>query len=57
MVKRHDKSEIKNTNFVRKSLHVNKNLKGSLIYNDDIISLRPGDGISPMDWERLLVKN
>lgn len=51
------KSEIKNTNFVRKSLHVNKNLKkGSLIYNDDIISLRPGDGISPMDWERVVGK-
>ena len=50
-------SETKNITIARKSIHINKHLsKGDTITNDDIISLRPGDGISPMEWENIIGK-
>lgn len=50
-------SETKNIVIARKSIHINKNLlKGHTITDDDIISLRPGDGISPMEWENIIGK-
>ena len=50
-------SESKNIEIARKSLHLNKNLsKGDTITDNDIVSLRPGDGISPMDWEQVIGK-
>lgn len=50
-------SESKNIEIARKSIHLNKNLnKGDTITEDDFISLRPGDGISPMDWEQVIGK-
>lgn len=50
-------SETKNIAIARKSIHINKNLsKGHIITDQDIISLRPGDGISPMEWENILGK-
>jgi N-acetylneuraminate synthase/N,N'-diacetyllegionaminate synthase len=50
-------SELKNIVIARKSIHLNKNLKkGHVISEDDIIALRPGDGISPMDWNRVIGK-
>lgn len=50
-------SETKNIPVARKSIHLNKNLsKGHIITETDIISLRPGDGISPMDWEQVIGK-
>lgn len=50
-------SETKNIAVARKSIHLNKNLsKGHVISDNDIISLRPGDGISPMEWENIIGK-
>lgn len=49
------KSELKNIDIARKSIHLNKNLpEGHLITEDDLISLRPGDGISPMEWNNVI---
>ncbi len=50
-------SESKNIAIARKSIHLNNNLsKGHIITDEDIISLRPGDGISPMQWENIVGK-
>jgi len=50
-------SEIKNSTIVRKSIHLNKSLsKGHIICEEDIIALRPGDGISPIEWNTILGK-
>jgi N,N'-diacetyllegionaminate synthase len=55
--KKPSESESKNIAIARKSIHLNKSLpKGHIIVEDDIISLRPGDGISPMEWENVLGK-
>ncbi|KDN55326.1 N-acetylneuraminate synthase [Flavobacterium seoulense] len=51
------KSETKNIAIARKSIHLNKNLpKGHILTDDDLIPLRPGDGISPMEWEKVIGK-
>ena len=56
-LKHPSKSEIKNLNIVRKSIHVNNFLNiGHVIQNEDLIMLRPGDGISPMDIEKVIGK-
>ena len=50
-------SETKNIAIARKSIHLNKNLpKGHIITEEDITSLRPGDGISAMEWENIVGK-
>ncbi|QLC67464.1 N-acetylneuraminate synthase [Flavobacterium sp. LPB0248] len=50
-------SETKNIAIARKSIHLNKNLKkGHILTDNDLISLRPGDGISPMEWEKIIGK-
>lgn len=50
-------SETKNIAIARKSIFINRNLsKGHIITDNDIISLRPGDGISPMEWENVVGK-
>ncbi|MGO4821866.1 MULTISPECIES: N-acetylneuraminate synthase [unclassified Flavobacterium] len=50
-------SETKNISIARKSIHLSNNLsKGHVITEEDIISLRPGDGISPMEWENIIGK-
>ena len=55
--KKPSESETKNIAIARKSIFVNKNLaKGYTITNNDIVSLRPGDGISPMEWENIVGK-
>ena len=55
--KKASESEAKNIAIARKSIHINKNLtKGHTIEEEDIISLRPGDGISPMEWENIIGK-
>lgn len=54
-LKQPSKSEIKNINIARKSIHSNKNLDiGHIIGNEDLIMLRPGNGISPMDIEKVI---
>lgn len=55
--KKPSESEIKNIALARKSIHLSKDLsKGHIITDEDIISLRPGDGISPMEWENVIGK-
>lgn len=56
-VKKASESEFKNIAIARKSIHLNKNLSaGHIITENDIISLRPGDGISSIEWENVLGK-
>lgn len=48
-------SESRNIGIARKSIHVKKDLPaGSIISEDDIIPLRPGDGISPIRWNEVV---
>ena len=55
--KKPSESEKKNIIIARKSIHIKKKLsKGHKITDEDIIALRPGDGISPMQWENILGK-
>ena len=50
-------SELKNIQIARKSIHTNKPLlKGELLKREDIIMIRPGDGISPMDMDSYINK-
>lgn len=56
-IKKPANSELKNILITRKSIHVNKFLpKGHIICENDIIALRPGDGISPMAWNQIIGK-
>ena len=48
-------SELKNVNAVRKSLHYFKDLPANhVITNFDLIALRPGSGISPMEIDNFI---
>ena len=50
-------SEKKNIHIARKSIHLSKDLSlGSVITELDIIPLRPGDGISTMNWDEVIGK-
>ncbi len=50
-------SEKKNIYIARKSIHLSKDLSsGSAITELDIIPLRPGDGISAMNWDKVIGK-
>ncbi|MGB1094642.1 MAG: N-acetylneuraminate synthase [Bacteroidia bacterium] len=54
-VKEPSKSEQKNMAIARKSLHAARSLKrGSVIKQEDLIALRPGTGISPMEIDRII---
>jgi N,N'-diacetyllegionaminate synthase len=56
-IKQPSDSEKKNLAVVRKSLHYNDDLiKGSIIERKNLITLRPGNGISPMNYEELIGK-
>lgn len=49
------RSEEKNKLVGRKSLFYNRSLRhGEVIQEDDIIPLRPGDGLSPMKWNNVI---
>lgn len=49
--------ELKNSLVARKSIHTSRNLKASdVISSSDLIMLRPGDGISPMEVDQLIGK-
>lgn len=55
--KKPSESETKNIAIARKSIFINKKLaKGNTITDNDLVSLRPGDGISPMEWENIVGK-
>lgn len=56
-LKEPSKSELKNKAIARKSIHLTKDLpQGHILTTDDLIALRPGDGISPMQWESVIGK-
>ncbi len=49
------KSEQKNMAVARKSLHTSRSLKkGCVITEEDLIALRPGTGISPMEIDQII---
>jgi N,N'-diacetyllegionaminate synthase len=55
--KRPSSSEIKNMAIARKSIHLAIEKKeGDIIKESDLEMLRPGDGISPMDMDRVIGK-
>lgn len=50
-------SEAKNKSIARKSIHLNKAVKrGEKLNEEDLIPLRPGHGISPMEWQNVVGK-
>jgi N,N'-diacetyllegionaminate synthase len=50
-------SEQKNMIIARKSIHLNSQVKkGQVILESDLLMVRPGDGISPMDMDRVIGK-
>jgi N,N'-diacetyllegionaminate synthase len=54
-IKTPSQSELGNRIVGRKSIFIKKNLpKGFKITENDLISLRPGDGISPMMWNEII---
>lgn len=49
--------ELKNREIARKSLHTSKELfAGHVLKSEDLIMRRPGDGISPMDIDKVIGK-
>lgn len=56
-IKEPSESEFKNITIARKSIHLSKDLpKGHILTDEDLIALRPGDGISPMQWNNVIGK-
>tara|TARA_B100000809_G_C15108206_1_gene519555 strand:- start:592 stop:1608 length:1017 start_codon:yes stop_codon:yes gene_type:complete len=56
-IKTPSSSEQKNINIARKSIHINKDLKANhTLTQNDLIMMRPGDGISPMDSNTIIGK-
>jgi N,N'-diacetyllegionaminate synthase len=54
-LKEPSKSEFKNITIARKSIHLNRNItRNEVLTEADLIMLRPGDGISPMDLDIVL---
>lgn len=50
-------SEQKNKEVARKSIHTTRSMKaGEILKEGDIIALRPGNGISPMEWGNVIGK-
>lgn len=55
--KKPTESELKNINIARKSIHLAVNLEeGAVIKEEDLIMLRPGDGVSPMRFYDVIGK-
>jgi N-acetylneuraminate synthase len=56
-VKKASPSEEKNKAIARKSIHISRAVKaGELLTAGDLITLRPGTGISPMEWDKIIGK-
>jgi N,N'-diacetyllegionaminate synthase len=56
-IKEPSASELKNIQIARKSIFTNKSLsKGHILRKEDLIMIRPGNGISPMDMDLYLNK-
>ena len=57
-IKKPTLSEIKNKNIARKSIVASKKIKeGEKFTKDNISLMRPGDGLSPTNWELVIGKN
>jgi N-acetylneuraminate synthase/N,N'-diacetyllegionaminate synthase len=55
--KKPSKSEQKNIDIARKSIHLARDVsKGDYIKENDLMPLRPGNGISPMNWNKVIGK-
>lgn len=56
-IKEPSPSELKNISIARKSIHLARSVPGNTILTEsDLIALRPGDGISAMEWEAVIGK-
>lgn len=56
-LKEPSKSEIKNISVARKSIVANRHIiKGELLSEENLTVKRPGDGISPMQWDEVIGK-
>jgi N-acetylneuraminate synthase/N,N'-diacetyllegionaminate synthase len=56
-IKNASASELKNKSKARKSIHLARSLKeGEKISREDLILVRPGDGVSPMEIDRVIGK-
>ena len=54
-VKEPTNSEIKNIRVARKSILAGKKIKiGEILSSSNLVVKRPGDGVSPMQWDRLI---
>ena len=54
-IKRPSRSELKNKTAARKSIVASRNIhKGEIFTEETITSKRPGTGISPMEWDRVV---
>lgn len=54
-LKQPSQSELPNKSIARKSIHLSASINsGDIIQEKHLIPLRPGDGISPMDWEKVI---
>ena len=54
-IKKASKREMKNIQIARKSIVASKSIKkGDVISEDNITTKRPGIGISPMEWDKVL---
>ena len=54
-LKKPSKNEIKNLVIVRKSLVAKKNIKkGDLFTEENLTTKRPGNGIDPMNWQKII---
>ena len=55
VIKKPSNSEIQNMNIVRKSIIAKTKIKkGDLFSKDNLIIKRPGCGISPMRWDKII---
>ena len=56
-IKEPSNSELKNINIARKSIFTKCKIeRGTVIEKKHLITLRPGDGISPMNWNKIVGK-
>ena len=56
-IKKPSPSELKNLTVARKSIHLSREISaGDFFSEENIIALRPADGISPMSWEDVIGK-
>jgi N,N'-diacetyllegionaminate synthase len=56
-IKQPSPSELKNIAIARKSIHLSRDMKeGEIIFENDLVMKRPGDGISPMLMNEIIGK-